>query len=339
MTTKLNPYDFLKLADRLPVMDVRSPKEFAQGHIPGAINIPLFNDEERATVGITYARSGNQDAILKGLEIVGPKLQGFVRTAKEAAPGGEILVHCWRGGMRSEAMAWLFNFSGIKTNILEGGYKAFRRHIREAFEKGPDLLLLGGMTGSGKTEILRLLREQGEQVIDLEELAHHKGSAFGALGEPVQPTTEQFENDLALQWLALDPGKPVWVEDESLNIGKVVIPEVFFKRMGSSRLFLLELSFERRVSRLIGEYGTFDTKILSALVEKISKRMGGKQAKKATDSLMNHDLKKAVEIVLPYYDETYTYSLKTRENLDITAIDGGGFEDHRALASHLKTIR
>ena len=195
---------------------------------------------------------------------------------------------------------------------LEGGYKAYRHYIRHSFESGPPLKVLGGMTGSGKTEMLRKMKAEGEQVIDLEALAHHKGSAFGALGEEPQPTTEQFENDLAAEWLRLDPARPVWVEDESLNIGKVILPDVLFQRMRDAEFHLLEVPFRYRVERLMAEYGRFEREALLELITKISRRMGGDQAKLAADSLNDGDLKKTVEIVLGYYDRTYRYSLEQR---------------------------
>jgi tRNA 2-selenouridine synthase len=339
MDPRLTPAEFIKSSEFIPVVDVRSPKEFAQGHIPGACNIPLFSDEERAMIGITYTRSGNRNAIMKGLEIVGPKLKEYVQEANKIAPGGELLLHCWRGGMRSEAMAWLFDFSGLKAHVLEGGYKSYRRFIHESFKSGPELKVLGGMTGSGKTEILKYLYDAGEQVIDLEGLANHKGSAFGGLGQESQPTSEQFENELANHWIALNPEKPVWIEDESLNIGKVILPDGFFKKMRNSPLYLLELSFEKRVQRLMEEYGRFDKDQLLYLVEKISKRMGGDHAKNATAALMKNNLGEAIEIVLRYYDKTYAYSLESRGDVKMIKISGDEFADHKAFAEFLKTIR
>jgi tRNA 2-selenouridine synthase len=339
MNPRLTPAEFIKSSEFIPVVDVRSPKEFAQGHIPGACNIPLFSDEERAIVGITYTRSGNRNAIMKGLEIVGPKLKEYVQEANKIAPGGELLLHCWRGGMRSEAMAWLFDFSGLKAHVLEGGYKSYRRYIRESFESGPEMKVLTGMTGSGKTEILKYLDSTGEQVIDLEGLANHKGSAFGALGQEAQPTSEQFENELACLWIALNPEKPVWVEDESLNIGKVIIPEVFFKKMRNSPLILIDVSFEKRVQRLAEEYGRFDKFQILELIQKISNRMGGDHAKNATAALMNNNLREAVEIVLRYYDKSYAYSIESRGDVKMIRISGDEFADHRAIADFLRTIR
>lgn len=337
-TSKLQPVEFLERAKLWPVIDVRSPKEFCQGHIPGAYNIPIFSDSEHATVGTTYSNKGSHSAILMGLEIIGPKLVELVTQARKAAPAGEVLVHCWRGGMRSEAMAWLLNFSGMKALVLEGGYRGYRRYIREKLSTGPSLRIIGGMTGSGKTEILHHLSASGEQVIDLEGLAHHKGSAFGWLGQEEQPTTEQFENDLANQWLSMNPSQPVWVEDESLNIGKVVIPDVFFQKMRSSPMYFINLSFGKRVGRLMQEYGSFDREGLQGIIMKISRRMGGDLAKIAIDSLIQGDVRKSIEIVLDYYDKTYHYSLERRTDMQMQTIDGDGFTNHRAIANHLKTI-
>jgi len=317
---KLPPGTFLERSKSVPVIDVRAPKEFRQGHIPGAISLPLFDDHERAIVGTTYTRTGRDEALIKGLEIVGPKLPAMAGKAKEYAIAGELLVHCWRGGMRSEAMAWLFRFSGIKTSVLEGGYRAYRHYIREELQAGPPIIILGGMTGSGKTEILQHLSSLSEQVIDLECLANHKGSAFGSLGQPDQPTTEQFENDLASQWLALDHQKPVWVEDESRNIGKVIIPEPVFLKMMAAHLVYIDVPFDIRVQRLTEEYGSFATGDLIELIRKIGRRMGGDQANAAIQALQKGNISDAVAIVLHYYDKSYRYGLSKREISNIIEI-------------------
>jgi tRNA 2-selenouridine synthase len=319
----LTPQEFLEQAKSFPVIDVRAPKEFAQGHIPGAISMPLFDDEERAVVGITYTKTGNEAAVLKGLEITGPKLARFVMKAKEIAGSGGLLVHCWRGGMRSGAMAWLFDFAGIKTSVLHGGYRAYRQFIRESFLQGPEVIVLGGMTGSGKTQMLHHLSSIGEQVLDLEGLACHKGSAFGSLGQSVQPTTEQFENDLALLWHELNPEKPVWLEDESLNIGKVIIPEPLFARMNTAPVVYLDVPFNNRVERLSAEYGNFDPIVLKEIIIKISRRMGGDRVNDAIRELETGNIQGAVSAVLTYYDKTYSFGLSKREKSKIHFIKAG----------------
>jgi len=228
---KTTPDIFLALAKETPVIDVRSPSEFVAGHIPGALNIPLFDDAERAAVGTLYKNEGRIPAILEGLRLSGPAMEGKLRAALSVAREGKLLVHCWRGGMRSEAMAWLFAQGGIATEILEGGYKSYRNYILENLGSRRKMIVLGGMTGSSKTHILRYLKRLGEQVIDLEGLANHKGSAFGSLGQLPQPTTEHFANLLFHEWKELDDRRPLWVEDESRNIGSVFMPENFYLNM------------------------------------------------------------------------------------------------------------
>jgi tRNA 2-selenouridine synthase len=322
---KLEPGDFLEYSVRIPMLDVRAPKEFCQGHIPGAVNLPLFTDEERAVIGKRYSQVGKDEALLKGLEIVGPKMTDFVKTARKISPENEVLVHCWRGGMRSEAMAWLLDFAGIKTSVLAGGYKAYRHYIRQAFVQGPTMVVLAGMTGCGKTDILHQLEALGEQIIDLESIAHHKGSAFGSLGQPDQPTNEQFENDLAAKWLLLDHGKNVWIEDESRNIGKVIIPEPIFNRMNDARVVYIDVPFEERVNRLVKEYGDFDHTLLSSIIEKINRRIGGDVANTALASLRDGDVRNAITIVLKYYDKTYQYGLSKKDETRILSISSSEF--------------
>ena len=334
----LGPDQFLVLSKTIPIIDVRAPNEFKQGHIPGAVNMPLFDDEERIVVGTTFTQTGRDAAILKGLEITGPKLQGFVRLAKEIATEGELLVHCWRGGMRSEAMAWLFRFSGLKTSVLEGGYRAYRRYIRDSLSLGPPVILIGGMTGSGKTELLHHLSDSGEQVLDLEGLANHKGSAFGALGQADQPTTEQFENNLAGQWLAFNPQKPVWVEDESRNIGKVIIPELIFLKMNTAPLIFIDVLFNYRIKRLAEDYGSFDLSELAALIRKIGHRMGGDNANKAIHDLEQGNLNRAISAVLTYYDKAYLFGLSQRDKNKIHTIKLEN-EDIHAVPQELIRIK
>ena len=310
------------------LVDVRSPAEYQQGHIPGAFNLPLFDDRERAAVGTTYANQGKDAAIHLGLELTGPKLTHFVQKAREIAPGGEILVHCWRGGMRSEAMAWLLNCAGMKATILPGGYKAYRRSVAELFKNDFRFIVLGGMTGCGKTELIQWLHSIGEQVIDLEKLARHKGSAFGALGQPEQPTQEQFENDLADCLEKLDPEQTIWIEDESRNIGKVIIPGAIYEAMCRSKVVLIERPFVERVNRLLMEYGHFEIRDLSEIVIKISKRIGGDVTQVALKELESGYVSGAIEVILKYYDKTYAYGLSKRPDDNISRIN---YEDFKNL--------
>jgi tRNA 2-selenouridine synthase len=180
--------EFLRLTEKIPFVDVRTPSEFSKGHIPGAINIPLFSDEERSVVGTVYKREGEREAVLKGLSFVGPKMTAMLDRGIDLAGNKRQLgVYCWRGGRRSASMAWLFSQGDIKCSLLAGGYKNYRTHVLDEFGKERNIIIVGGMTGSGKTEILKEIDLMGEQVIDLEGIANHRGSAFGAIGRPPQP--------------------------------------------------------------------------------------------------------------------------------------------------------
>ncbi len=330
---------FLEAAGSLPVLDVRSPSEYLQGHIPGAFSFPLFNDEERAVVGTIYKNSGRKDAIIKGLEFIGPKMKSMVIQASAIARKGDVLVHCWRGGMRSESVAWLLNIAGINSSVLEGGYKAYRHYIRESFSAGPEIIVLGGYTGSGKTEILKSLREMGQQVIDLEGLANHKGSVFGGLGQKDQPNNEQFENDLAKLWLALDPRKAVWLENESRHIGHVAMPDVFYKRICDARVINIEIPVPARTPKLVEEYGLFDKDELIHSVEVLRRRLGGDQANKICRAIEADELDKATVALLNYYDRKYLESLGTRDPAQLIRLPLDGVDPVENSAHVLQKAR
>ena len=209
---KIEPEVFLEQSEQLSIIDVRSPGEFGEGHIPGAVNMPLFDNDERAVIGTLYKRQGKNTAVLKGLEIVGPKMAAFAKQAMKLAVDNKILVHCWRGGMRSESMAWLFEKVGLDCQLLEGGYKAYRSFCVAQMESIKSVVILKGSTGSGKTEILEELQRRQEQMVDLEGMAHHRGSSFGGIGQLPQPTTQQFQNDLYAALAPLSFEQRIWVE-------------------------------------------------------------------------------------------------------------------------------
>lgn len=313
MIKTIDIQEFNSLRAHYPVLDARSPSEYAQGHIPGAVSLPLFDDEERKVVGTLYKKSGREAAIMEGLDFAGKKLRDYVKQARKAAPGKKLLMHCWRGGMRSESLAWLLNLAGFDVFLLKGGYKAYRRHVLSLWETPSRILILSGKTGTGKTEILKQMQELGEQVIDLEGMAHHKGSAFGAIGESPQPTSEQFENELADEWIRLDPERPVWLEDESHSIGSVFIPHTLYQQMNLARVMRLEMPKPLRVKRLIGDYAGFPKELLLQSVGKIQKRLGGQNARAAIEAIERDDFATAIAIVLDYYDKAYTYDLGKRK--------------------------
>jgi tRNA 2-selenouridine synthase len=317
MAKVLSPEEFLKLGKSLPMIDVRTPAEFEEGHIPDALNIPIFTNEERVLVGTKYKRASKDSAVLLGLELVGPKLANFVKQAKRFAPNKEIMVHCWRGGMRSGSMAWLFETAGFKVYLLKGGYKAYRGYIRKQFAEKSELVVLGGMTGSGKTEVLHEMQKQGAQVLDLEGVAHHKGSVFGSLGQTDQPSNENFENELAKVWLDLDPNQPIWVEDESKSIGSVWINDALFHRMRQTDVVKILIPKSERIKRLVEEYACFDSEILAHMISKIGKRLGGLNVKLAEECLEKGDYATVADITLNYYDKAYRHGLSKREGQTI----------------------
>jgi tRNA 2-selenouridine synthase len=322
----LNAHEFLENSNRQPIVDVRSPSEFNHGHLPGAFNLPLFDDEERKRVGALYKNSGQEASVLLGLEIVGPKMAGFVKFMKKNIQGKDILVHCWRGGMRSKGMSWLFEMAGYNVSVLKGGYKSYRTYIRQKLGEPYNLIVLGGYTGSGKSEVLRFLKDMGEQVIDLEAIAHHKGSAFGDLGQENQPTNEQFENDVYQSLAIFDRNKPVWVEDESRSIGTVGIPDPFLFQMRESVVIFMDVERKFRVPKLVEEYAGYDAELLKKAILKISEKLGGLNTKLSVEALENNDFAKAIELVLAYYDKAYFSGMEKRNqskvlNLKVSSLN------------------
>jgi tRNA 2-selenouridine synthase len=319
-TTQLSIEDFLLAAG--PILDVRSPSEYAQGHIIGAVSFPLLSDDERAQVGTCYKQQGRDQAIELGFAITGPKLADFIRQAKEISPEKTVRIHCWRGGMRSEAIAWALSLAGFDTVTLQGGYKAFRQWVRRTVATPKPIVLLGGMTGTGKTTILHALAQQGDQVLDLEGYASHRGSSFGAVCLPPQPSTEQFENLLATQWHGFDAQRPVWIEAESRSVGACRIPAELFEQMEAA--FALEITrpVAERLALLVDIYGQADPAELIAATERIRKRLGGQRTQAAVALIKAGDLAGATAILLTYYDRTYRYGLEKREAVPTVDITG-----------------
>lgn len=313
MVKKLALPDFLEKAKTTLVVDVRTPLEFAQSHIPGAVNIPIFTNEERVLVGTAYKQQGRQPAILLGFEITGSKWADFIREAEVLAPDKKILVHCWRGGMRSGAMAWAFDLYGFNVATLEGGYKTFRRLGLDAFEKTYPFVVLSGSTGSAKTKILQELKAIGEQVIDLEDLAQHQGSSFGSMNKMEQPSQEQFENLFGLALQKTDLQKRIWIEDESVTIGKRVIPKNIWQQLRSSRVIKIELPKSERIEFLNTDYGVLDKDFLKDAVLRISKRLNPLETKNTLLAIDENRMTDFIDQVLVYYDKTYSRGLQKRD--------------------------
>ena len=316
--------EFHDLAADIPVIDVRAPVEFAKGHYPPAINIPLFSDEERAEIGTRYKKNGQPAAIELGYQYANPKkdsLIASVRNAVEshtpkavAAQRPQIRLHCWRGGMRSQKFAELLD-PHFEIFLLEGGYKSYRQFAQKIFQRDYPLLVLSGLTGAGKTRQLHRLAETGEQVIDLEGLANHRGSAFGGIDQGPQPTTEQFENELASLLSRVDLDRRIWIEDESNRIGSVVIPHEFFKQINGGPGIFMEVDRATRARLAHEDYADLDLEEMVASIGRITKKLGGQNAKAAIEAIQSNDKVTCCEILLDYYDRLYLAATKrgTRE--------------------------
>ena len=298
--------EFLKMP--CPAFDVRSPSEFDKGRIPNAISLPLLDDDERAAVGTAYKQAGRNEAIELGLKFVGPKLSTFI--SKVTSPNAKL--YCWRGGLRSNSMSWLLNLFNIKSVTLNGGYKAFRRWVLSQTEIPRKIALVGGMTGSRKTSILKALKLRGEQVLDLEALACHRGSSYGMLNMPQQPSTEHFENEISTQLCAFDPERTIWIEDESRQIGSCVIPPGLFHQMRLANLFIIERPCQERIDNLLQDYGAADVDSLITATQRISKRLGGLKTRQVIEAIHQGQLQDAIEMVLKYYDSAYMYTILKR---------------------------
>ncbi len=302
------------------IIDVRSPGEYLHAHIPSAFSLPLFSDEERAAIGTTYKQKSREAAIKLGLPYFGSKMFAMIETVEEWVREYEktekkkptILVHCWRGGMRSAAVAWLLDLYGFKTEQLTGGYKAYRNWVLAQFEKEYKMKVLGGYTGSGKTEILLQLQKSKIPVIDLEGLAHHKGSAFGALGQQEQPSQEQFENNLATAlFKTASTENYFWIEDESQRIGTNMLPIRFFKNLRNSVCYFIDIPFESRLKFIVQGYGKFTVADLIAATLRIQKKLGGLETKNVVNLLVENNIEAAFDILLKYYDKIYLKNLQS----------------------------
>jgi len=330
----MSPEDFLFQVDKGSiVLDVRSPSEFLEGHISGAVSWPLFSNDERAQIGTLYKQRSREDAVDLGLELIGPRMKELAQygrhlfESQSSSDGSKVrhalLIHCWRGGMRSESVAWLLRTAGIPTVILEGGYKAFRTFARTQFDRTINFAVLGGLTGSAKTETLHELSKlPGESVIDLEGLARHYGSAFGNLEAQVQPTTQQFSNDLYAELRALNAWsdfapkrtRPIWIENESRSIGCVDLPEPIFSQLISSRCFEMKRTNDDRVQHLVKMYGDIDPELLISAFKRISLKLSSDYTNKAISAISSGNLDVAARLALVYYDKTYAHGLTKRDS-------------------------
>jgi tRNA 2-selenouridine synthase len=318
---RLSISEFVSMMEQYPILDVRSPSEYAHAHMKNAYSLPLFTDEERKVVGTAYKQQGKQPAIKLGLNYFGVKMASMVNEVEallgsSSDPTNEVvLVHCWRGGMRSAGVAWLLDLYGYTVYTLAGGYKAYRNWVLAQFTLEYQFKVIGGYTGSGKTETLHALGQVKEPIIDLEGLAHHKGSAFGNLGQPVQPSQEQFENLLAqLLYTRSAQFSYIWIEDESRRIGLVNIPSTLFDQIRKSKLYFLDIPFTQRLQFILQGYGKFEKDKLMSAILRIKKRLGGLETKTAINFLIEDDVESSFTVLLNYYDKLYLKGALNRDN-------------------------
>tara|TARA_B100000965_G_scaffold391661_1_gene400011 strand:+ start:937 stop:1989 length:1053 start_codon:yes stop_codon:yes gene_type:complete len=319
--------DFRNLTN--PTIDVRSPSEYSQGHWPGAINIPLFTDSERETIGKSYKKESRLKAIFNGLKITIPKTKKLQETLlqttkKEEQENKSLRIYCWRGGMRSSSLAWLARTIGIKTYLLNGGYKSYRKWVLNQFETDLPIRLIGGKTGTRKTDLLNHINNKNIFVIDLEGIANHRGSSFGSLGMAKQPSTQQFENILAeeIDKFHKSNANEIWIEAESSNLGKCRIPNSLYTKMKNAPILEIIKTKNERIDNLVNVYSQNTQNELKDAVNRISKRLGPQRTKEALVAIEKKEWANACIAMLDYYDRCYEYELKKTENINSIDLTG-----------------
>lgn len=306
--------DALKL-DNPIYIDMRSPAEFRDGRIPGAVNIPLFDDDERCQVGTTYRVDGPDEAKQLGLSLVSTKLPEIVSQVRSLyRRGGTVIVYCWRGGMRSKAVVSVLDLVGIPAFQLSGGYKNYRRYVLDSlaeFSPLPPIVVLCGSTGVGKTTLLNILERRSVPVIDLERLANHRGSAFGQIGLGRSETAQNFDALLLNQLRRLQCKPYIVVECESKRVGNVYLPTVLYQAMQSGKKMLAYAGVETRVTRLMDEYLDLYNKNRDEIVNSLtslSRRLGTAKTQTLLDAFAGNQVREVVRtLLIDYYDPLYGY--------------------------------
>jgi tRNA 2-selenouridine synthase len=331
------------------VIDVRSPAEYAEDHVPGAISAPVLDDAERAQVGTLYKQVSPFDAKKLGAALVAKNVsQHIEQRFKDKPKTWHPLVYCWRGGKRSGAMAHILREIGWNADTLEGGYKAYRRWVVQELETIPaslDFRVIHGPTGSGKSRLLTALKRAGAQVLDLEDLAAHRGSVLGNLPDRPQPSQKMFESLLLKELSALDASRPVYVEGESKKIGELQVPEALMSRMRASPCILLETSLETRVDLLLDEYRHFleDRSSLDAQLDCLVALHG--REKIAQWKAITDWRELVTRLLVEHYDPAYRRSstrnfaqLAEAQRLPIASADEAAFVSAAAALLHREPV-
>jgi tRNA 2-selenouridine synthase len=302
----------LKIKDRLFV-DVRSPGEYNEASIPGSVNLPLLGDEERAKVGKLYRHNGPEEARELGLEFVSPKIPLLMNRIKQLSTQYKVIIFCWRGGQRSKAVCNLANIMELSVLRLSGGYKAYRRYVND-FLSGPDIpgysVVLHGLTGVGKTQILDMLAEKNVGVVDLEGMANNRGSVFGAIGLGQQPSQKMFEARIVEVLTSPQCATAFAIECESKRIGRLSVPDLVVKAMAEGSHILLYSSMEKRIKRLVEMYAGVaeNTEGLYKAIDSLTKRLGKIKTEQLKEQVSQGDFASVVEyLLINYYDPLYSY--------------------------------
>lgn len=305
------------LRDFNTLVDARSPAEYAEDHLPGAISAPVLDDAERALVGTLNAERGAFEAKRLGAAIVSRNIGGLIeRLFAERDRHWRPLVYCWRGGNRSGSLATVLARIGWRTHVIEGGYKAFRRHVIDDLAAIPATLrfvVVGGRTGSAKSRLLERLATQGEQVLDLEALASHRGSVLGGLPGAPQPSQKHFETQIWDRLRAADMSRPVFVESESRKVGRVQVPEALILAIRGSRVAVVDADVDVRSRFLLAEYEHFrqDVPALLALLEHLVPLHGAERIREWKGLVASdHWLELVERLLVEHYDPSYDRSMK-----------------------------
>lgn len=327
MLKDISPEDLLSISDTVYI-DGRSEDEFKDGTIPGAVNVPLFDNKERAEIGTIYTQDSPQKALSRGLEIASSKLPELYKKVKEVSSDRPVMIFCWRGGMRSKALATVLDLMGLSVFRLTGGYKAYRNLVLDYFaaEFPFHIVLIRGNTGTGKTDLLKRLKSEGYPVIDLEGLSNNRGSVFGHIGLGSQPTQKQFESLLYKEIVSYQKYPYLIVECESKRIGRVTLPNAFYCAMQQGTQVLLYDTLPNRVTRLVQEYTAIPGLVqdLEESLERLKKRIGKRTVEELIRLLRENKYEELTErLILEYYDVLYGYPNEDSTNYSYCISDSG----------------